>query len=270
MEVSALKTFEAEIKKAVPGFSVKYKDESFWLKLLGFFSYPFNPTFMTRQATTLAPVVYFPSRTFYETQNSSFATLAHEMVHLVDGKKYPFWMKFSYSLPQSLGLIPLIVYAALIPKFSWILGVVFGAYLLGCLLAKKTTVLFWITFVAGILGASVLTVLYTQWYSALFFGGLFLMVPWPSYWRSNWEMRGYTMNLAITYWGMGFLHEVFKKNVLSKFITSRYFFMSWSSTHTRSQLDKAAGKITSGSLQSEHPYSIVYQFMLSQGMVKKP
>jgi len=32
---------------------------------------------------------------------------------------------------------------------------------------------------------------------------LFAALPWPSPWRTHWELRGYAMDLAITYWTTG-------------------------------------------------------------------
>lgn len=108
MDLSTLKEFEADTQSVVPGFAVKWKDESFTQKVLGWILF-FNPRYMTGYITTLYPAVYFPSRKDYEERpTNSLLVLAHERVHLLDSIRHGMWFKISYLLPQDL-LIPMLV-----------------------------------------------------------------------------------------------------------------------------------------------------------------
>ena len=102
MDLSTLKEFEEDTRAFVPGFSVKWKTDSFTQKLLGWLLF-FNPKYMTGYITTFYPSVYFPSKDHYEKNpTNSLMVLAHERVHLLDSIRYGMWFKFSYLLPQAL------------------------------------------------------------------------------------------------------------------------------------------------------------------------
>lgn len=266
MDLNTLKDLEVEIGKYIPGFSVKFKDQTFSQKLLGFLAYPFNRDFMTRYTTTVYPIVYFPTKDYYESQpRSSVTTLAHEFVHLRDMQANPHWFRLSYILPQLLGILPLIVFGILAWSHTWILGILVGSYLLGCLVAKKSLGLFWCATVGGIVAAGVLAVLLTGWHSAAFFGGLALLAPWPAPWRTKWELRGYTMNMAIMAWTYKGVPDIVKKSFLKKFITSAYYFMSWEHTSMLAKLDVAADSAVRGELATQDTYAIVYKFLKDHG-----
>ncbi len=105
MTLEKLLEFEAEIRKVIPKFEIRFKDESKLQKFLGLLVWLFNREYMTRYTTTLYPVVWFPSRAFYESRPKvSFTILAHELVHLLDTQKHPFWFRVSYLFPQVLAL----------------------------------------------------------------------------------------------------------------------------------------------------------------------
>jgi len=269
-DLDTLKAFEDEVRKVVPGLQIGFKDSTRSQKLLGFLMYPFNPQYMTRYMTTFYPTVYFPSKAYYAQQpKTSFTVLAHEMVHLVDTAKQPIWFRLSYALPQLLALVPLLVYGVLAGAHAWVLGVMLGAYLLGCLLARKSIGLFWCLLLAGIIATGVLAVLLTHWLSVALFLGLACLAPWPSPWRTKWEMRGYTMNLAIMQWSFGSVPEILKQSLLTNFVTGAYYFMSWEPQSVMSQMNAATSRAQSGELQKEFPYSVTYDFMSSIGLVKK-
>jgi hypothetical protein len=101
--MSDLEYFIGLLQKEVP-VRIKYKDESWEMRLLYFFIKWFNPHFMTDFTTVIGYTVYFTSRKFVE-QNSAQATqiLAHEAVHLFDTKRLTFPVfAFAYLFPQVL------------------------------------------------------------------------------------------------------------------------------------------------------------------------
>lgn len=100
----------ALVKKEIPNFEVKYKNESLSSKILGILVWLFNRHYMTRYTTTRYPCVYFPSRKFVkESPSRAVKILAHEFVHLVDRKRCGFWFTLSYGLPQIAALVFLLI-----------------------------------------------------------------------------------------------------------------------------------------------------------------
>lgn len=270
MELDTLKDFEQEVRSFVPNFEVRFKNESILMKLIGFLTYPFNREFMTRYTTTLHPHVYFPTREVYEGQaKQSMNVLAHELVHMLDTKGHPIWMRLSYALPQIAALLPLMAYGILSGSNAWVMGVAILSYILGCALAKKTIGLFWVVALGGLVAASVLAILMTGWASALFFLGLAMVAPWPSPWRAKWELGGYAMNLAIMQWTYGSVPELMKQNVLRQFVGSDYYFMSWGTDAIYGRINEVVREAQNGTLQTKSPYSNVYRFLASHGMLKK-
>lgn len=267
MDLETLKAFEGKVAEAVPGFQVGYKDKSPFQKLLGFLIHPFNPDFMTSYTTTLYPKVFFPTQEFYETKNKSFTILSHEFVHLFDTKKHPFWMKLSYLMPQALGVLPLLAFCALAWPHAWILGLLVLGYLLGCVASRVSLAMFWCVMIGSIIATGVFAVLFTGWLSAIFFAGLALFAPWPSPWRTKWELRGYTMNLVTMQWMHGAVPEILKQSVLRQFTTPKYYFMSWSEDAIYRQLTSIVNR--SEEIQREYPYSVVYDFLSSRNLLKK-
>jgi hypothetical protein len=93
----------AFIAREIPGFEIRYKNESFVQKLIAVVVWIFNRHYMKKYVSTIYPIVWFPSREFVA-ENPWKATkiLAHEYVHLLDAKGEQRWWKFCYLLPQSL------------------------------------------------------------------------------------------------------------------------------------------------------------------------
>ncbi len=268
MDLDTLKLFEAEIAKHIPGFSVKFKDESTLCKVIGFLTQCFNPKYMTKYTTTLAPSVYFPSRAFYERQpNTSFTTLAHEFVHLYDNQRGFMW-ELIYTLPQALAILPLLLFFYMAGVGSWVVAPLLVLYLMGCMLTRVSTALFWVSTIVGLVATSALSIWVTEWASAALFASFTLLAPWPSIWRSNAEMRGYAMNIAVMRWTQGSVPEILKRSMLSKFTTSTYYFMSWSGTSTYAKINAATEAANVGTLASEEPYSIVWKFLSDANLLK--
>ena len=261
MDLRTLRAFENEVRKLCPELQIGFKDQSFSQKVLGFLL-PLNPTFRTKSSTTIYPTVYFPSKTQYETHPwSSFLVLAHEMMHLLDAKARPFWSWFSFLLPQLLAVIPLAVYGYFTRQHCWPMAIVAASYLLGCMVGRKYLAGFYVAVLGGAVAAGVRAVLFTQWWSALFFAGLILLAPWPSPWRTAAGMRGYSMNLAITYWALGRVPQIYRTGIAYHFTGSSFYYTDWSGVNTRKRLDAVVDRAQSGELQKEQPFSVVYSFM---------
>lgn len=270
MNLDTLHAFEGEVRKTVPQFKLAYKDQSAFMKVLGFFMTAFNPGFMTDYTTTIGNTVYFPTQSFYEIQTrASFTVLAHEMVHMVDGQKNGPLFKLSYLFPQILGPIAIAVYIALARLHSWPLAILAGGLVLACWLAKKSTVAFWIALGLAFVGSSALLVWLSGWLSAVYFGGLALFAPWPAPWRTKWEGRGYVMSLAVLAWMDGPPPIVALDHVTEYFTGSFYYFMSWSKPAVENMLNAGIAGAQSGALQKEQPYGQVYDFLAAQGQLRK-
>ncbi len=92
---------ERELQQISP-FRIKYKDESWEMKLLYLFIWWFCPNFMTSFTTVIGNTIYFPDRDFIRLhENSAMRILAHEFVHLLDAEEWsePAFM-ISYLFPQ--------------------------------------------------------------------------------------------------------------------------------------------------------------------------
>jgi hypothetical protein len=94
-----------------PNLKVKYKDESWFMKLLGYILF-FNKSFMTDYTTTIGSTIYFPSRAKVEAkQLSSIIVLLHELVHIYDSQKLTrLLFSFLYLIPQILAPISLLLW----------------------------------------------------------------------------------------------------------------------------------------------------------------
>jgi len=127
MDLADLRAFEADTASVVPGFQLAWKDQSSFQKLLGAIMKPFNPNFMTSYTTTFYPKVFFPTKERYEgNPDSSFTTLAHERVHLLDTKASPLWFRLSYVYPQVLSVPLLLAGGVLAFFFGWWSLIAFG------------------------------------------------------------------------------------------------------------------------------------------------
>lgn len=271
MDLPTLQAFQAAVQKDVPSFKLAYKDTTWWMKVLGFFSAPFNPTFMTGYITTLGNTVYFPSQSYYEgSPKSSFSVLAHEYVHLKDSAKYPILYQLSYALPQCLSPLVLLAYMvgfhmAWLPVLILALGVV-----LGCWASQKSVALFFVVAGAAFVGAAVLAILFSHWWAALFFGGLILLAPLPSPGRTHWELRGYAMTLAVMAWTYGTPPTLVQEMIAKYFYGPAYFFMSWSKNSIYTDITSSITNAQNGTLQKDDPYGFVYDFLSAQNQLLTP
>ncbi len=122
--------FKKEILEKVaahfPDAKIKFKDESWLMKLIGKIMF-FNKNFMTQFTTTLGSTVYFPSQSFVDIRPlSSLVILLHELVHIKDAakqNKIVFGLK--YAFPQILALLSFVILI-----FSWKLALIPLVFLL--------------------------------------------------------------------------------------------------------------------------------------------
>jgi len=102
-------------QKYFPDLQIKYKDQSWFMKLVGTLLF-FNKAFMTNYTTTIGSQVYFPTESFVKTRPVSAAViLLHELVHIKDAHK------ISKPLFGALYLSPQIFALLCLPLFlvSW-------------------------------------------------------------------------------------------------------------------------------------------------------
>ena len=108
-------TVEYAKKKYFPNLNIKFKNNSFLMKILSYLLF-FNKKFMTQYATSSNnSIVYFPSEDFIRLRSiSSIVILLHELIHVNDSIKLNYYFySFLYMLPQSLILftIPLMFFS---------------------------------------------------------------------------------------------------------------------------------------------------------------
>lgn len=101
-------------QELVPGFDIKFKTQSPWMKFLNFFAQVFNKSFLTEYITTTGSTVYFPSKKkFLERQEENADVLAHELVHLVERRDEGVFLNFlRYTFPQILAVFSLFAIGA--------------------------------------------------------------------------------------------------------------------------------------------------------------
>lgn len=266
--LDTLRDFEAKVLAAYPGVQIRFKDESALMQVLGFITFPFNPSFMTSYTTTLKKTIWFPSKAHYEGDpTSSFGVFAHELVHIVDDEKHGIFMDLGVMFPQVLCLLPLIAYAviggvhAALVYASLIVGLIVALFV-----ARSSMRAFWALLVLTVLGAAVLAVVGTGWWSFLLLGGLACMAPWPSPGRTYFELRGYAMQLGIRQWFTGAVPQVNRDYMREHFTGSDYYFMSWDAADMTRRIDEVVARAASGDLVTESPYDFVHAFCVSHGL----
>jgi hypothetical protein len=262
-----LTAFEAELGKHIPGFEIRYKDQSKLMAVLGFLTAPFNPLFMTDFVTTWGKAVFFPNRQFVADRPlDSVAVLAHEFVHLWDEKaEGPLKYKHAYVAPQVYGLLTLLAFAIFFTP--WPLVQLLVGYLVGCAIARKKRIAGLVTIGAFALGALLVTGLTTGVVGLLaLVGSVVPLAPWPSRGRTRLESRGYAMTVAMQRWLTG---EDMNPETLAKlrnyFTGPDYYFMSWSKTKIDDVLVDAAYGARTGSLADTGPYQVVADFLEEHG-----
>lgn len=264
-----LRAFENFLRIKYPKLKIAYKDQSAVQRMLGYLLYPFNAAFMTRYVSTFAPVVYFPTKDFYESNpKGSLTLLAHEYVHLLDTDKQPFWFRFSYLFPQGLAPIAFAAYVGLARTHSWPLAVLLGGVALSVLIARVSMAAFFVSVFLVLAGSGFLAIHFSGWATVALGVGLLLLAPWPSAGRTHWERRGYAMSLGIYQWTYGSVPQLLRDSVARMFIGPAYYFMSWRKKATDDFVNTTLARAASGDLAKEEPYGLVYEFLRSRDLVK--
>jgi hypothetical protein len=111
-----------QIKEKVPSTEIKFKDESWFMKLLGYLAF-FNPKFMTSFTTVVGSKIYFTTRSDISNNAAgAFTILAHEYRHMYDSMGFfkSLLYRFLYFCPQILA--PLMFLFLLLP-ISYIISI---------------------------------------------------------------------------------------------------------------------------------------------------
>jgi hypothetical protein len=267
MDVETLKQLEETLRKEVPGLKVAFKSESWVQKVVGTLSAPFNPRYLTNVKTTYGKTIYFPTRDSYYKDPTAHILLAHEFVHVWDAERDKLF-RLKYVFPQILAVIPLIAYAILAGKFAWILLVPLVGYVIGAALCRKALTLFVLFFGVSVLAMLGLGWHYTGW-KLLCLLGLVVLAPWPSAWRRDIELRGYSMNVAMLQWLDGKVSSERMNAIAGHFVGPVYFFMSWNRSSILRTLEATRQQAQVGALQRISPYGVVFDFLYSRRLLHR-
>lgn len=106
------------IKKRIPGFRIRFKNENWWQKVIGKLCF-FNKGYMTKCTSTFGETIWFTAKEFVEENKfKAFKILAHEYVHLLDRREHKILFEIGYALPQLLGMFSFLAILA-IPFSLW-------------------------------------------------------------------------------------------------------------------------------------------------------
>jgi len=267
MNLDDLRAFEAVVRLQYPELQIAFKERSKTQKFLGYLMFAFNPWYMSKYTSTFAPTVYFPTQDSYERNpRGSISLLAHELVHLLDTKKHPFWFRWTYLFPQIMAPIGFLVYGLLARSHAWPLAVLFAGAVLALVIARVSTAAFFVLMAVVLAGSGVLAVLVSGWASVALFAGLACLAPWPSPGRVYWERRGYAMSLGVYQWTTGSVPQILRDSYSRAFVASFYFYMSWQKEATKKWVDATVERAANGELAKEQPYGVVHDFFHSRGM----
>lgn len=102
----AFQDLVAAAQKHFPDLQIKYKSQSWFMKLIGFLLF-FNKGFMTDYTTTIGSDIYFPDPSVVKVRPvSAMNVLLHELVHVYDAKRYTkVLFGFLYLSPQVWALL---------------------------------------------------------------------------------------------------------------------------------------------------------------------
>lgn len=122
-------------------------------------------------------------------------------------------------------------------------------------------------FALGALGA--LGAIFALWH-LWFLGFLIFLLPWPSVGRTQIEVRGFTMNLALPYWRTGSLSPTKKAEIIPNFTGWNYYRMCPSQETIERKLTLVEESIKNGSVllgPDAVPYRLVYGLLKEGGYV---
>jgi hypothetical protein len=93
---------------------------------------------------------------------------------------------------------------------------------------------------------------------------LLALAPWPSPWRTKWEMRGYTMSMATNYWRYGKITDDTKEWIGQNFWGWNYYKMAWRKKKIQKRLDDASDSIITGAVFGVSPAFVEVRAILNE------
>lgn len=266
MKTEDIRAFESCLERQIPGFGIVPKEDSKLMKVFGVLLSPLNPVF-DQYTTVWGDKAYLPKALRDGDLEYVFMVLAHEFVHLWDKKRKGFWgFDFPYVSPQIYALIPIVIFALF---GSWVsLLTLSVGYLVGALVSRKRLGVFWAIFAPSVVSSLVL-----GWFLSGFWTLLLPLVMallfLPSPGRTRLELRGYTMSIGVSYLRLGRIDSAFVDEIQTFFTGPDYLFMCRDKAKIRERLQVAVAGVVDGSVWSQEPYKVVYEFMLERGLVSK-
>jgi hypothetical protein len=224
-------------KKIYPGAEYRDKSKVLRHKIIGWYSKPFNPNYLSRVTTTMYPRTDFGSEV---TDPMWMAEIEfHENVHKWDFRKGPIRAMMKYLFPQ-LYALPFIAGAFIAAGWQGLAGL--AAFLIaghvGLIVAHRhlgekgkvtpaAMKFFGLMVGAGALGALGMCIKGGGWWSLLLAGGALFLSPWPlkAWWRSAYELRGYTASLYQEWLCNGGIRPEALDYCVQQFTGPTYFFM---------------------------------------------
>lgn len=269
----------ASITKDHPSFKIRFKNESRLMRLIALLVYPFNPRFMDGYVTTLGSTVYFSSRASLEkSYRSNAGVLAHEGVHIFDAEKHGLWFSISYALNQLL-IIPLMALYAFLGSWKPVAVMLAGvtlSYLTLALVRLVTSsalacgIVFYICIGATGVMYGALAIWLSGWWALLALGAFFPLIPYRSYWRTKWEMRGYAMNIAMGHWRYGAVTDSYLLGLAGTFTGPDYYYMDINYARVLGRLRAIRASVVDGSIltgSDAAPYVRTHDVMKQLGLV---
>lgn len=184
-------TLVAELKQVYPSLRIVFKDESRFMRALGWFLIHVVRirAFMTDFTTTIGTTIYLDveARAEIAAGRHPWRTVAHEAEHVRQDRRHQpagAWFKFSYLFPVPLGLLALLALLA-IPFSSW--------------------QLLWLI-------------------------ALVAFAPLPAPGRVYWERDGYRISIlcdVLMYGDLYVQSAAYQAYMAKHFTGSDYYFMSW-------------------------------------------
>lgn len=263
-----------------PSLKIRYKDESFLMKLLSLLIYPFNQRFSDGYVTTLGSTVYFPSRLDVSRDWKNAAeVLAHEGVHVYDNEKHPLGFKLTYALNQ-FAIIPMIILFAIIGSWIPVVELLAGLSLayLSLYFVKKMTDDIFVQKISFFIPLAITGIFYiglsfwfSGWMTFLAVAVFIPLIPFSSMLRAEWEYRGYAMGIAMHYW----MHRSFPDSLTNRmveiFTGPDYYYMDRSKSRVTSRIELIKLSVTSDTIlagKSSRPYRRTFAVLSQLEMIK--
>ena len=129
-------------------------------------------------------------------------------------------------------------------------------------------------FILSYLSPQILTILMLLAFVALtgalwwfvFLGAVAFLAPFPSVFRTHWEMRGLGCGMAFRIWTTGSIIDRFKEFAVARFVGPDYYFMWPFKKWMRKKLARAEQKIRNGDLTEVQ--QATYEFLNTRGLVE--